>query len=285
MNGDCWDTADPAELFEGVILLAVPHMDDEILGCGGTLARLPDPGRVHVVYATDGRRSPEPLLPWSDRVDREQLALDRAEEAREALESLGVPREQLHFLGLPDSGLQGCGAELLEGLRDRIEVVRPRHLLAPFRYDRHPDHLALNRAATECRRSGAVPELTEYFVYHHSRLLARGDVRAYIPAEALVSVDVESVARRKYEALRCFRSQTTRYFPWQTRPNLTEELLQEVSRAPEVFLRYDPGVDGAAIFETGAIWIRLANRLEPLLKKRKDQLVALSKRVLGRRSE
>jgi len=285
MNDDSWLAADPAELFEGVVLLAVPHMDDEVLGCGGTLARLPDPTRVHVVYATDGRRSPEPLLPWTDRVDRDRLALDRAQEAREALESLGVPREQLHFLGLPDSGLQRCRAELLAGLRKCIQAVRPRHLLAPFRYDRHPDHLALNRAATECRRSGAVAELTEYFVYHHSRLLARGDVRAYIAPEALVRVDVESVARRKYEALRCFRSQTTRYYPWQTRPNLTEELLREVSRAPELFLRYDPKVEGAAIFESGAAWIRLANRLEPLLKKRKDQLVALGRRIVGRRSE
>ena len=98
-------------------------------------------------------------------------------------------------------------------------------------------------------------------------------------------VEVESVAQRKYDALKRFRSQTTRYYPWQTRPNLTEQLLRDVSRAPEVYLRYDPTAEGTAIFTSGAQWIRVANRLEPLLKKRKDQLVALSKRLARHRGD
>ena len=46
-------TADPAVLFPGTLVIAVPHRDDEALALGGTIARLPEKSRVHVVYATD----------------------------------------------------------------------------------------------------------------------------------------------------------------------------------------------------------------------------------------
>jgi hypothetical protein len=32
---------DPAELFQGTVAIIAPHMNDEILACGGTIARLP----------------------------------------------------------------------------------------------------------------------------------------------------------------------------------------------------------------------------------------------------
>jgi LmbE family N-acetylglucosaminyl deacetylase len=274
---------DPSEVFAGRILIAVPHMDDGVLACGGTIARLPHPERVHVVYATDGSRSPEPLIPWLDAVpgDLEEV---RTEEARAAMGYLGVPTENLSFLGLPDSGLRRHGEALEKALGDLIERIRPDHLLAPFRYDRNPDHLALNRVATALSRKGEeAPLLSEYFVYYRWRLLPGGDVREYIDPELLIRIETSQVSGRKREALSLFRSQTTRYCPWQRRPNLTEELLDEVSGTPELFLRSDPLRPGAAVFTRAIPWIRLAHRLEPVLKKRKDQVVALLRRGFDRR--
>ena len=49
--------------FAGTVLVVAPHMDDEALACGGLLAQLPDPTRIHVVYATDGTQSPAPVVP------------------------------------------------------------------------------------------------------------------------------------------------------------------------------------------------------------------------------
>jgi LmbE family N-acetylglucosaminyl deacetylase len=39
-----------AEMFGGVILVIAPHMDDEMLACGATLAALPDKQSVHIIY-------------------------------------------------------------------------------------------------------------------------------------------------------------------------------------------------------------------------------------------
>src|SRR5918993_3613102 len=71
--------ADPAQLFPGTILVVAPHMDDEVLACGGTIARLPSPARVHLVYATDGARSCSPVVPWIDATSAGLSSVRRAE--------------------------------------------------------------------------------------------------------------------------------------------------------------------------------------------------------------
>jgi hypothetical protein len=92
--------ADPAEVFQGVVVITVPHMDDEVLACGGTIARLPQKDQIHLIYATDGSRSPAPALPGFDAASPD-LGLIREQESRAALKLLGVPEKNLHFLGFP----------------------------------------------------------------------------------------------------------------------------------------------------------------------------------------
>jgi LmbE family N-acetylglucosaminyl deacetylase len=75
----------------------------------------------------------------------------RKNESVTALGLLGVPRENLRFLDLPEADLRSHTQELARLLREHLSVLRPDHVLVPFRYDRHPDHLAVNRVATaEC---------------------------------------------------------------------------------------------------------------------------------------
>jgi LmbE family N-acetylglucosaminyl deacetylase len=274
--------AQPAALFPGSLVLAAPHMDDCVLASGGTLAQLPDPAQVHVIYATDGGASPAPIWPRRDS-GRTELCRVRMAEARAALASLGIPPGNVHFLGFPDGRLGQHRAAMLAALVEKVRHIDPDHLLIPFRYDRHADHIALNHVVMAARARGLIrAELTEYFVYYRWRLLPKADVRCYVQPELLDAVPIDGVAARKRSALDCFTSQTTRYYAWQTRPNLTAQLLDEVSRAPEVFLRYDPAFPGASIFTHGAAWLRLAHTLEPHVKRRKDQMVAVLKGELWR---
>ena len=253
------------------MLIVAPHMDDEVLACGGLIATLPDPRRVHVIYATDGTRSPAPLLPGDEvTVDLRNV---RMNESITAMNLLGVPGANLRFLDLPEAGLPRVAPALQRLLRECLDEIHPDHVCAPFRYDRHPDHLAVNRAATQAYLDGAFSgTLSEYFVYHRWRLLPRGNIRRYVRPECLVSIDIGPVAKRKRAALACFKSQTTHYFDWQTGPILRPELLDDECRGPELFLRYDTAWPGTTIF-TGAVpWIRIAHRLEPRLQKWKNQL-------------
>jgi N-acetylglucosamine malate deacetylase 1 len=255
----------------GPWLVVAPHMDDESLGCGMLLAERDEAQPVHVIFASDGSRSPP--LPPGDRA-LHGLANLRQQEACRALAELGVPERDVEFLGFPDGTLADRGGPLQCALEARIHEVQPAHVLVPFRYDRHPDHLAVNRAVTELRSVHRIQaEVWEYFVYSEWRLLPSGDVRAYLRTEDLYSTFSEAAAVRKRRALECHRSQTTLLSAAQQRPILTAALLDRVCGEPEVLLRQRTDLPGRKVLEGYRWWIPIAHELEPRLKRLKDRLV------------
>jgi len=267
--------ADPVKEFEGVVVITAPHMDDEVLACGGTIAQLPQKNRIHLIYATDGSRSPAPALPIVDSASPD-LGLMRMQESKAALQILGVPEENLHFLGFPEARLKERIKEFSDSLFTLIKTINPNHVITPFRYDRHPDHLAVNRATTQALQRGAFKaKLTEFFVYYRWRLLPGGDVRKYIHPDHLIKINIEDVSSIKQMALNCFRSQTTKLYAWQDRPILPRASLDEVCQNPELFLRYDPSSPGPSVFTKAHDWIRFVHLIETPLKKKKDKARAL----------
>jgi LmbE family N-acetylglucosaminyl deacetylase len=271
---------DPSKLFPGTLLIFVPHMDDCVLGCGGIVALLPQKERIHLVYATDGMKAPAPAMPWRDSVSAD-LGEVRKAEARAALGYLGVPEGNLRFLDLPEGQLKQHIGSLRRLLGQAITEIRPDHVFVPFRYDRHLDHLAMNQVVTAAHREGRWRgDLIEYFVYHRWQLLPGRDVRGYIDPRHLFSIDISRVSANKRTALDHFKSQTTRYYSWQARPNLMPWLLDDESQRPEFFLKYDPSFPGATVFTRRVLWIRLVHRLEPILKRWKDRAVASVRRGL-----
>jgi LmbE family N-acetylglucosaminyl deacetylase len=258
---------DPADRFQGTVMVVAPHMDDEVLACGGLLALLPNKDQVRIVYATDGMRSPSPVIAWRDSITPD-LGEQRMRESECAVGLLGIPKQNLHFLRLPEAELSKHRDTLERLLLEQIAENDPDHLFIPFRYDRHPDHLAINRVVTAAHRRGLVrAQLTEYFVYWRSRLLPQRDVRKYVHPQYLLQVDLETTAARKRAALACFTSQTTKFYSWQTRPILTAALLDEESEGPEIFLQCDSAVKGSKVLARAGFWIRIAHRLEPRLQK------------------
>ncbi len=202
----------PSETFPGTIVLVAPHMDDEVLACGGTLAQLPEKERIHIIYATDGMRSPAPILAWRDAITPDLGAI-RRQEARTAAGLLGLPLENLHFCNLPEAELRRHREALSDRLMSLLGSLNPDTILLPFRYDRHPDHLAVNHVLTRAWRAGLIrSHLIEYFVYYRWRLLPERDVRRYIRPDLIMAVDLAPVAALKRAALECFASQTTRFY-------------------------------------------------------------------------
>jgi len=87
-----------------VRLVLTPHMDDEVIGMGGTIANLVKSGyQVVVVYLTDGAAAYEgEVLQGSER---QQYFLRRKSEAGEALGVLGCASDRLAFLKFPEARL------------------------------------------------------------------------------------------------------------------------------------------------------------------------------------
>ena len=267
----------------GNILIVAPHMDDEALACGGLIAKLPHKNDIYIIYATDGMKSPAPIIPGRDKISPD-LGKARMQESIEAMKLLGVPEHNLHFLCLPEAHLKKHLSSLRNLLRDKIRAIAPNQIFVPFRYDRHPDHLAVNHAVVSELEQGTIQaQLVEYFVYYRWRLLPKRDIRKYAKQQYLFQLDISDVTKRKRRALECFTSQTTIYYPWQTRPILTPMLLDEECSNPEYFLISNASHSGMAVFSNLILWIRLAHRLEPILLRWKYLTLSILKRVFQNR--
>jgi LmbE family N-acetylglucosaminyl deacetylase len=269
-------------LLSGRLLVLAPHMDDEALGCGGALLMHADKPSVHCAFATDGAGSPAPLLPWLGRAD-DDLAGQRRAEALAAAARVGIPAANLRFFDLPDGGLSRRRRVLEAALTEVLAAVRPEIVLAPFRYDVHPDHTALNRAARAVLRKLAEPPvLLEYFVYYRLRFVPGGDVRRAIRQGALLEVDIRPVAAAKRAALDCYASQTTVRHSWQDRPILTPESLRERCAEPEYFLPADPAAPLGQDVAAHHLRIHFGSLAMRHGKRPKDRAVAFVRWAFGR---
>jgi len=123
-------------------LVVAPHPDDEILGCGGTMAAIvAGGGEVHVLIVTRGQRPRFDVL-QAERVHRE---------AELAHRQLGVT--ETHFLGLPAAELDRVPhADLNSAIAGIVSDVAPDTLFVPFVGDLHMDHRLVFEAAMVAAR-------------------------------------------------------------------------------------------------------------------------------------
>jgi len=276
---------DLQKLSSSTIVIVAPHMDDEALACGGLIAQLPNKDRIHLIYATDGMKSPTPIIAGRDEISPD-LGKIRMQESRDAMKVLEVPEQNLHFLCLPEAELQKNIASLRILVREKITSIAPQYVLVPFRYDRHLDHLAVNHVVVDDIKQMFIKvQLIEYFVYYRWRLMPKRDIRKYVKPQFLYRLDIASVAALKRRSLDRFTSQTSIYYPWMTRPILTQILLDEECQNPEYFLIAPASPSGTAVFVGAALWIRLAHRLEPILLRWKYLTLSILKRVFQKRAD
>ena len=130
---------------EKIVVLA-PHMDDETIGCGGTLALHAQRGaQITVVFLTDGRNGSSEInvLYGEDRERKQRELVElRTTEARAALQRLGVNR--MVCLDAEDGALDKCDWAA-EKLRDVLLKQQPEIVYLPFYLEEHPDHRAASR--------------------------------------------------------------------------------------------------------------------------------------------
>lgn len=154
----------PTDL-QGAIVVLAPHPDDETLGCGGVIQRVASSAKsVHVVLMTDGAAA---RASASSAVD---LAALRRGELLAAGQRLGLREEQYQFLHLPDGALSSHLDEATARMVEVLASLRPDVILAPYRFDWHPDHQATARALAGALEAYpnelVVYEYTVWFWHH-----------------------------------------------------------------------------------------------------------------------
>lgn len=213
----------------GPVLAFSPHPDDEVIACGGTLARRAAEGHpVRVVFATDGAMSHAAVLGIEHDPAPEELRLIRRDEARAAARALGLGDDAVEFLDFPDTRLAGHlprfrreVRRVLSAHREVAEVYLP-HEVRELNADHRLTGEVAVAALTEL---GLTPDVYRFVVWDErteqefaftNRAEPTGEGAG--AAERPVDFGIAAYREAKRAAFLAHRSQVELYAPGQTRP-------------------------------------------------------------------
>ncbi len=135
MHRDIMPPGTTTDITAASALVIAPHFDDDVLGCGGLIAKLAAEGAaICVLFLTDGSGGVEAID------NRKAYAERRHAEAREGLEILGVT--DIEFADLLDGSLTTHIDEAAEAIRKTLIDRRPELLLTISPLEISPDHRA-----------------------------------------------------------------------------------------------------------------------------------------------
>lgn len=135
------------------VLVVAAHPDDEILGCGATMARHAAEGdKVHVLLVGEGATSRQPGADAAERSAAGAGIVSAAAGAAQAA-AQAVGAQPPIFLGMPDNQLDGVVLlDLVQAVEQVVEDIRPDIVYTHHGCDLNVDHrLTYQAVLTACR--------------------------------------------------------------------------------------------------------------------------------------
>ena len=179
------------------VLVIAPHPDDEVLGCGGVMARHATNGDdVHVVVGTRGIEEKFPAA-FIDKI-RSELANAHA--------VLGVQR--VKYLDFPAPCLDTVPRyKIADALAAIFAEFKPSMIYVPHHGDIHADHGHLYHAALVAARPIAgcpVKRILAYETLSETEWAPPEAGSVFFPT---VFVNIETHLQQKLDAMACYQSQ------------------------------------------------------------------------------
>ena len=180
------------------VLVVAAHPDDEVLGCGGTIARHADAGdQVQVLIVAEGATSRQQQR---DRLQAGDELSTLAQAAQTAGSILGAAGDEL--FDLPDNRLDSLDRlDLIKRIEQHIDHHQPQVVYVHHAGDVNVDHRRLHEAlVTACRPTPGHPvrRLLSFEVASSSEWQPPGSAPAFQPNWF---VDISVQWQRKREAL------------------------------------------------------------------------------------
>jgi LmbE family N-acetylglucosaminyl deacetylase len=187
------------ELNPRSVLVLAAHPDDEVLGCGGSIARLARSGaRVHVAFLADGVTA-RPGAP-AEELDARRNA------ARRAGEVLGV--SSLSFGDFPDNRMDTVTLlDVVQAIEALIATHQPDTLFTHHSGDVNVDHRRIHEAVTAaCRPQTGHPvrTLLSFEVPSSTEWQLPGPATAFVPNWF---VDISETLELKLAALDAYAAE------------------------------------------------------------------------------
>lgn len=190
------------------ILVVAAHPDDEVLGCGGTIARLAREGHeVHIAILGEGMTSR-----YQQREDADRKALETLHDSsRRVAKLIGAKNLSLH--NLPDNKFDTVPLlDVVKIVETIVKEVQPRVVYTHHGGDLNIDHAVTSRAVLTATRPVAgcsvrellafeVPSSTEWAFQQHAPVF-----------RANVFMDIQGTIEAKIKAMDLYEGEM-RPFP------------------------------------------------------------------------
>lgn len=183
------------------ILVFAPHPDDEVLGCGGTIAKLSATGNsVYVCVVTKG------VMPLFEESEVERTR----QECRDADKLLGV--KETIFLDFPAVMLESVPRYELNGkIHDVVQRIKPDEVYIPHRGDMQLDHKMIVDAimvALRPKHKHIIKRIYAYETLSETGWDIPNTVNEFIPT---AYVDITDYLNKKVDALKIFKTQMEKF--------------------------------------------------------------------------
>ena len=187
------------------ILVIAAHPDDEVLGCGGTIARYTHKGcNVYVIFMTDGVSSRKESSNHNDIKDREESTII-------ASQILGF--KLVEVFGFPDNGMDKIPLlDIVKKLENVINEIKPTVVYTHHWGDLNIDHrITCEAVLTACRPypGQIVKEIYGFEISSSTEWSSPSVENSFIPNNF---VDISKTLNLKIKALRAY-IQEMRNFP------------------------------------------------------------------------
>lgn len=182
-------------------LFIAPHPDDEVLGCGGYIAKMAKEHAVYILVATRGAKK---------LYDDKQVQNVRSEALR-AHSVLGI--KETFFFNFEAPFLDKYTiAEISVKISELIKKLSITHLFIPHRGDIHNDHEIINKASLVAARPVGRYSVKEIFTYEtvsETEWALPNSNEIFMPD---VFCNITDTFDSKIKAMKCYESQL-REFP------------------------------------------------------------------------
>lgn len=218
------------------VLVIAAHADDEVLGCGGTLAMLSERGvPLDVIFLADGEASRQGVT--------EQNHISRRTAARNAKDVLGI--RSIDFLDFPDNRLDTVPRlDIIQEVERRMKDLGTRHIFSHTRWDVNIDHQIAHEVAVTAARpfksdSADILSLSFFEVLSSSEWRPQLYGGQFSPT---AFVCIEKWLEKKMDALRCYEMEM------RASPHPRSET---IVKAQSILRGSQAGVAAAEAFEIG----------------------------------
>lgn len=188
------------------VLVIAAHPDDEVLGVGGTIAKLASQSvECHLLIVTDGSSSQ-----YRDSDHLHEIIEAKKKETQACADSLGF--KSIHYGGLPDMKLDKTPHIVINQVIEKvIDEVQPDTVFTHFWGDVNRDHQEVYKSTLVVVRPVMGQMVKDLYCYRVPSSTEWTPNKADTMFMPNYFVDIEKFAEQKYKAFACYSTELREY--------------------------------------------------------------------------